>query len=188
MLSRINHNPYQYPVLNQQKQVNNVVPFKNNQEPGQKKPFIFVGMPMPNPIREPEKRRKWDELYKIIKNLATPRKAVARRIDDIMNESLEQGNGIERRITNAIDDSDVVIVDITEENPNVYFEYGYAKGKDKIIIPIAKYGTKLPFDIRNNHTIFYDTYDKKGAPLNLQEDLGKSLSNLLKTVKKEIQN
>ena len=40
-----------------------------------------------------------------------------------------------------------MIADITESSPNVYFEFGFAKGCKKKVIVTAKKGTMLPFDI-----------------------------------------
>ena len=194
MFSKIAYSPYQHqkPLLNRQNRENKVIPFRANENPDHEKPFIFVGTPMPSPVKKKEERKKWDEIYGVIKKLASPRGAKARRIDEIMNESLEKGNSIERRITKAIDDSDIVIVDLSKPNPNVYFEYGYAAGKGKNIIPIARHGTELPFDVRNNQTVFYNSYDKasleKEEPYNLQKDLGNFLSSLLKKVKNENKN
>ena len=58
-------------------------------------------------------------------------------------------------ILNMIDRAELIVCDLTEEKPNVYYELGYARGKNKTVINIAKKDTKLHFDVKDNRTIFY---------------------------------
>lgn len=64
------------------------------------------------------------------------------------------------RITNAIFDeirrSDVVIAEMTHQNPNVMLEYGYAMAIGKTVIPITQNADNLPFDVRDDRAIVYD--------------------------------
>jgi hypothetical protein len=62
---------------------------------------------------------------------------------------------ISQEIMNQIDECDIVIADFTLSPRNVYFELGYARGKDKLIIQTARQGTVLEFDVRNWRTEFY---------------------------------
>jgi len=62
---------------------------------------------------------------------------------------------ISQEIMNQIDASDAVLADFTLSPANVYFELGYARGKDKDIIQTARVGTPLEFDVRNWKTLFY---------------------------------
>ncbi len=61
-------------------------------------------------------------------------------------------------------DSDVVIVDITGRNPNVFMELGirYAL-RNKITIMIAQEGTVIPFDIQGYRYISYSRYKPDDA-------------------------
>lgn len=59
---------------------------------------------------------------------------------------------IERRIIEA----KAIIADITPNNPNVYWEVGYAHALKKPTILVAERSTQLPFDISPFRTIFYD--------------------------------
>ncbi len=72
-------------------------------------------------------------------------------------------------LLNNIKNCEILIVDITGNNPNVLFEYGYANSIDKKVILIKKYGdsSKVPLDITHYLRLKY-----KG---------GKSLENLLRT-------
>jgi hypothetical protein len=61
-------------------------------------------------------------------------------------------NDIWARITEA----SVVIAEVSEANPNVYYEVGAAHALRKPTVLLAQRGTKLPFDIGPHRCIFYD--------------------------------
>jgi len=63
----------------------------------------------------------------------------------------------------------LIIAEVTEPNPNVYFEIGYARGIGKPVLPCARQGTVLPFDLKDDHTIFYE------EPTELLEKLSNQL-------------
>lgn len=62
---------------------------------------------------------------------------------------------ISQRVMDEIEKAQVVLTDFTLSPPNVYFELGYARGREKRIIQTARKETVLEFDIRNWRTIFY---------------------------------
>ena len=74
-----------------------------------------------------------------------------RRADEIYGPGLIIAD-IERQISASA----IVIADITPENPNVYWEVGYAHAVRKPTILIAERGTELPFDVSPFRTLFYD--------------------------------
>jgi hypothetical protein len=57
---------------------------------------------------------------------------------------------IEKLIT-----SQVVVADLTDKNPNVYWELGIRQSFKHGTITIAEVGTKLPFDVFSKATLFY---------------------------------
>ncbi len=61
-------------------------------------------------------------------------------------------------IITSIRNSTVIIADITPDNPNVFYEIGYAHALNKptILLCERKIREKLPFDISGFRTIFYD--------------------------------
>jgi hypothetical protein len=65
-----------------------------------------------------------------------------------------------RRITDkirqAILSSDLILADLTGNNPNVFYELGmaHAVGSDVLLLTQED---KLPFDVSNEQTIFYST-------------------------------
>jgi len=78
---------------------------------------------------------------------------------------------ITEEIMNHIKKSPLIICDLTEERPNVYFELGYARGIGKKIILCAKIGTKLHFDVKQNHIICYR------SSIDLQNQIIKELND-----------
>lgn len=69
------------------------------------------------------------------------------------------GGSINSAIVKGLLNSDVVIVDVTGRNPNVFLELGirYAL-RNKITIVIAQKGTAIPFDIKGYRHIEYSKF------------------------------
>lgn len=89
----------------------------------------------------------------IIDQAITP--ALEEKYDiDVAHRKFEIGS-INDRVIKSIYNSDLVIANLTGLNPNVMFELAirYSFGKPAIVI--AEEGTKLPFDIIEENTIFY---------------------------------
>ena len=59
------------------------------------------------------------------------------------------------RIKSRIETAELVIADLTGANPNVYLEVGYAWGKDRPTLLLAKKGDELKFDVRTQRCIVY---------------------------------
>ncbi len=60
-------------------------------------------------------------------------------------------------ITRSIQEASLVIADITPNNPNVFYEVGFAHGIGKPTILLSdRKREKLPFDISGFRTLFYD--------------------------------
>jgi len=59
-------------------------------------------------------------------------------------------------IENDISESKIVIADLTEPNPNVYYEVGYAHAQKIPTILLVQTDKKLPFDISGYRCIFYE--------------------------------
>lgn len=97
--------------------------------------------------------------------------AIRRHIDGIIDQAIIPAIGenfevkvahrefeigsINDRVIQSVYNSDLVIANLTGLNPNVMFEIAvrYSFGKPAIVI--AEKGTKLPFDIVEENTIFY---------------------------------
>jgi len=81
-------------------------------------------------------------------------------------------------IKSRIEKSQGVIVDISESRPNVLFELGFAFGLGRKIIQICSTSKeKIPFDIRNDKTIFYKIGQTKILNNKLNKSIQKIFSN-----------
>lgn len=80
---------------------------------------------------------------------------------EVAHRKYEIGS-INDRVIRSVYDSDLVVANLTNLNPNVMFELAmrYCFGKPAIVI--AEEGTKLPFDIVDENTLFY-VNDPTGA-------------------------
>ena len=64
-----------------------------------------------------------------------------------------------RQIINDLVVSPVVVVDLTDNNPNVYWELGVRQSFKHGTVTIAEEGTRLPFDLGAKGTLFYSPKD-----------------------------
>lgn len=60
------------------------------------------------------------------------------------------------RIKSRIETASLVIADLTGANANVYLEVGYAWGKERPTLLIAKKGEELKFDVAGQRSIIYE--------------------------------
>ena len=106
--------------------------------------YAFVAMPMDKDDHQ------LVDVLETIKDAAQKCGMVAERVDDT-----EFNERITDRILKSIDRAEYVIVDLTKERPNVFFEAGYAQGCGKIPIFVAREGTHLHFDIKDYPIIIF---------------------------------
>ncbi len=66
-----------------------------------------------------------------------------------------ESTSITKQVYQKLYDSDLVIANLTNLNPNVMYELGIRFCFGKPVILIAKEGTALPFDINERRTLFY---------------------------------
>ncbi len=108
------------------------------------RPTVFVVMQF---------SKNYDELYdEVIKPTCEEFGFECIRADEMYSN----GQIIED-ILSTIKNSNLIIADITPDNPNVFYELGYAHGISKPTIIMCDRGReKLPFDISGIRTIFYE--------------------------------
>ncbi|MHC4745354.1 MAG: hypothetical protein ACYS8Z_25865 [Planctomycetota bacterium] len=75
-------------------------------------------------------------------------------------------------------ESDIIIAEMTDRNPNVYYEVGYAHGVQKYPILLTKDAGQLPFDVDGYQRLVYE-----GSSEVLRTELGKRLDWLETTEK-----
>lgn len=110
---------------------------------------VFIGMP-------------FDESMKNIQKVLEDRCRESELMTKVINHGVAS-NTIIDEIRELIEESEFLIIDLSMENPNVYYELGYADGvgnEGKDILLLAKEGTVLKFDIQHRRVNFYqDAYD-----------------------------
>lgn len=57
--------------------------------------------------------------------------------------------------------ADLIVCDLSELNPNVMYELSFAHSLCRPVIQIAAAGTRLPFDLMQSRTIFFNPEDPK---------------------------
>ncbi len=104
--------------------------------------FAFVLMPFAS---------EFDDIYKLgIKETASRLGVDAERVDEqIFRE------GILDRIYRQIQAADFLVADMTGQNPNVFYEVGYAHAMDKLCILLTQETADIPFDLKHHRHIVY---------------------------------
>jgi nucleoside 2-deoxyribosyltransferase len=120
--------------------------------------FAFVLMPFD---------KKFDDIYKLgIKETASQLDIVAERVDEQIFQE-----GILERIYRQIESADLIIADMSGQNPNVFYEVGYAHAKEKLCVLITKNADDIPFDLKHHrHIVYGDSIQ------NLRDNLSEELA------------
>lgn len=91
------------------------------------------------------------------------------------------GHELLSKIHLLIDRAELVIADISDPSPNVYYEVGYTVGTHKPILLLVKEGTEVPTDLKGLETISYKD-DRDGAERlknNLRDHLSLHLNSTI---------
>lgn len=96
--------------------------------------------------------------------------------DVIVSHELSELGSINKQIIKEIYNDKLVIANLTTVNPNVMYELAFRHTLGKPVIIIAEEGTKLPFDISVERTIFYNN-DALGT-IELSNTLKKFIENI----------
>ena len=110
--------------------------------PTSPKPFAFVLMPF---------SKAFEDAYNLaIQPACDAAGTYAERVD----QQIFAGSIMER-VYNQISKADLVIADMSERNPNVFYEVGYAHALGKTTILVTKTEEDIPFDLRQYPHIIY---------------------------------
>jgi hypothetical protein len=112
-------------------------------------PYIFVIMPF-----SPQwSRGVYDLIRRAVSGLGLTPTPLVERADDIAKPGR-----ITDQIVQAINAAKVVIADISELNPNVMWELGYAHAMGKSVVLMNQTINASPFDIRDYRQVVYTAY------------------------------
>jgi hypothetical protein len=123
------------------------------------KPVCFVIMPFKSEL---------DFVWGVIKETVQNHEIVCLRADEKF-----VSQPVVEDLKDQIAAADVVIVDFTDKNPNVYYEAGIADALKKKWIVLAQSQDDLTFDVRHIRTILYS--NKMGADIRLRENLSQAI-------------
>jgi hypothetical protein len=98
----------------------------------------------------------------LIKYIIAPCPALAEFEYDppIRADQLNEPGRITSQVIKLLMEADLVIADLTGNNPNVFYELSLRHALAKPVIHVALDGTPLSFDIRDNRTIFYTMHSR----------------------------
>jgi hypothetical protein len=74
------------------------------------------------------------------------------RADDLPAGS----DSIREKVHSCIENAALVIADVSDSTPNIYYEIGYAAASRRPMIPIAAEGKEIPSDLKGIETIRYN--------------------------------
>lgn len=105
-----------------------------------------------------EERKRSDNLLVIIQEILE-----LYQYEFIRADSYSKTGNITRQIVQLLIESELSIVDLTDPNPNVFYELGIRHSTGKAVIPIIEKGNPIPFDIGQERAIFYDLSSDKSV-------------------------
>ena len=105
---------------------------------------------------------------------AIRRASKSQGVDCTRVDEVEHSGKLTDLILDHIDKSRYLICDVSTERPNVYYELGYAHGRGKEVILIARYGSIVHFDIKDYNIIFYRNFTE------LEERIAKRIAAIKK--------
>jgi len=88
-----------------------------------------------------------------------------------------------KKIINNLVTSPIVLADLTDHNPNVFWELGVRQSFKHNTITIAEEGTKLPFDVSAKATIFYNL-SNEGEIVRFKLKLKEAIEDCIKNPEK----
>jgi hypothetical protein len=114
----------------------------NTLPPTRPRPFVFTLMPF-----TPE----YEDTYRLAISAACEAAgAYCERVDEqIFHESILQ------RIYNQIAKADLIVADMSDRNPNVFYEVGYAHALGKRVVLLTRHAEDIPFDLKHYPHIVY---------------------------------
>ena len=98
-------------------------------------------------------RQRSDDLFKhVIEPVTRDMGYSSSRADHISEPGL-----ITRQVVERVIESDLVIADLSEHNPNVFYELSLRHAIVKPVVHLIQEGEKLPFDVQDFRTVIYNT-------------------------------
>jgi O-acetyl-ADP-ribose deacetylase (regulator of RNase III) len=134
-----------------------------------KRATCFVIMPFGEKADVDGKVVEFDKVYKyLIKNTIE-----ALDIDCVRCDEIDEAGWIHRKMFEHVYAADIAVVDITQLNPNVFYELGVRHAvADRTTVLIKQAKTKTPFNVSGLNIIEYDSSDLESV-----EEAKKKIAN-----------
>ncbi|SRR5216684_3611161 len=115
--------------------------------------ICFVIAPIGDP--DSDTRKRSDQVLKhVIRPAATVCGYKAIRADEIDKPGLITSQVIQHVVSDAL-----VVADLTERNPNVFYELAIRHALRKPLVQLIRKGDSIPFDVAGTRTIYVDHHD-----------------------------
>lgn len=109
---------------------------------------------------ESKTRRRSDQ---VLKHIIAPAVKECDYKDPVRADAIAQPGNITSQVIQNVYDADLVVADLTEHNPNVFYELAIRHAAKKPVIMIMETGGIIPFDVAQDRVIFYDYKDLDSA-------------------------
>src|SRR5277367_6648795 len=114
--------------------------------------LCFVAAPIG--AADSEQRKKSDQVLKHVLRKALEPEFKVERADHI-----DRPGVITVQVVQRLFDPDLLIADLTDRNPNVYYELAIRHAARKPTIHIISRGQDIPFDVQDMRVVLYDLTD-----------------------------
>src|SRR4051812_23927705 len=100
---------------------------------------------------EAERRERAQVVKHLVKKVLEPLGYEVQRADDI-----DEPCQITHQIIERLLDDDLAVADLTNRNPNVFYELAVRHAARKPVVTLMTAGQDIPFDLKDVRTVFYD--------------------------------
>jgi hypothetical protein len=122
-------------------------------------------------VIQPFDKPSTEGVYQLIRSASLLANATVSRVDSV----LRADSDVLQSIQSAIQSASLLIADVTNTNPNVMFEVGFAQAQNKPLLLVANSSRSVPFDLTRVRIIIYDVAN----PNEFVDRLAKAISSAL---------
>ena len=123
-------------------------------KPTKGKPSCFVVSPI-GEDGSPERRRA----DQVLRHLIEPAARKTGYAKPVRADQISSPGIITQQVIEAVAEADLVIADLTDHNPNVFYELAIRHGLQSPFVQLLESSQRLPFDIAQMRTIKFDIHD-----------------------------
>ena len=95
----------------------------------------------------------------------------------IRADEIDKPGIITSQVLSQVVDAELVIADLTERNPNVFYELAIRHATSKLFVQLIRKGETIPFDVAGTRTVIFDLHDPDSV-----EDARKSVTKQIEAL------